>query len=172
VLDRGYEVVTTQMISEVTSISPGVLYHYFPGKHGIFAAVARRAFEQLEFKMRDLYTRASSSMPVGELIDDIVDALVVHWHENKGAILLWQALESTRQMDPVTQLLTRKSIERNSMLISVYLPQTPKDNVRIKALIMKEICFSLLRQMLLLEKTDGERIVAELKTMLKNLMSS
>ena len=40
VMEKGFESVTAQMISKETNISPGVIYHYFPGKHGIFAAVA------------------------------------------------------------------------------------------------------------------------------------
>jgi AcrR family transcriptional regulator len=172
VLERGYEVVTTQMISQVAGISPGVLYHYFPGKHGIFAAVARRAFERLEMKMRDLYATAAIDKPLSDLIDEIVDALVVHWRENESAIMLWQALESSRQMNPITDMLTQKSVERNSALICVYLPHTPQQEIKIKALIMKEICFSLLRQVLRLKKQDSDRVIEELKTILKNLLDA
>ena len=172
VLEHGYEAVTALLISKETNISPGVLYHYFPGKYGIFAAVAKRAFAKLEICMRDVYSEVSTDVPYDRLFDRIVDALVIYWRENKAAILMWQAMEHAPQMDPVTEILKEKAIERNSVMIRTYLPDLPKSRVRIKAIMMEEICFSLLRQTYFLNKRDSLALTTEIKDVLKHIMQS
>ena len=171
VMETGFESVTTQMISKQTDISPGVIYHYFPGKHGIFAAVADRAFRNLEVRMSNIYAKASSDEPFEILIDKIVDDLAIYWRSNKAAILMWQALEHSRRMDPVTSVLKQKGIQRNAALLKCYFPSLPKARIKTKAMIMQEICFCLLRQTITTKRRESARIIQELKLMLKSLMS-
>jgi len=123
VMKNGYEVVTTQMISQATGISPGVLYHYFPGKFGIFAAVVKRAFERLETRMRESFTDILGEKSYPELIDWVVDDLIEYWQENKAAMLMWQSLQHAPQMDPVTNMLKKGSIMRNVQMIRTYFPK-------------------------------------------------
>ena len=171
VMALGYESVTAQMISQHTNISPGVIYHYFPGKHGIFAAVAERAFQRLELRMRALYAQAAPGKPLPELVAEIVDDLAKYWLENKGELVMWQALEHSPRMNPITSVIKEKAVERNSGLIKIYFPKLKPAEVRIKAIIMEEICFCLLRQLFTLKPNDARRLIIELKTMLINLLT-
>ncbi|MCB1680289.1 MAG: TetR/AcrR family transcriptional regulator [Halioglobus sp.] len=170
VMEKGFESVTAQMISQETNISPGVIYHYFPGKHGIFAAVADRTFRNLETRMSDIYAKASADMPFESLIDEIVDDLVRYWRSHKAAILMWQAQEHSPRMDPVTKVLKKKGIQRNAELLRVYFPSLSKARINTKAMIMEEVSFCLLRQTIINNRNEAARIVEELKCILKNLM--
>ncbi len=171
VMELGYESVTAQMISQHTNISPGVIYHYFPGKHSIFAAVAQRAFQRLELRMQVLYAEAAPDNELPELINNIVDDLAKYWLENKGELIMWQALEHSPRMNPITSVIKEKAVERNSSLIKIYFPELKPAEVRIKAIIMEEICFCLLRQLFTLKPNDARRLIAELKSMLINLLA-
>ena len=169
VSQHGYEVVTAQMISAATNISPGVLYHYFPGKHGIFAAVVHRAFVRLEIIMREI-GEGSPEQSYAEYVDHIVERLAQHWQRNRAAMLLWQALEHTPQMEPVTSELTAAAIERNQRTIRTYSPELDKKTVYIKAVTMETVCFSMLRETLFLKPRDKKAILRELKTLLLSLL--
>jgi len=170
VLQFGYAAVTTQMISHATKISPGVLYHYFPGKHGIFAAVVQRAFIKLEDRMHSVYETISDQKPRETFIDEVVNSLVDFWRENRGAMLMWYALEYDPQMDPITNAAKDEAMKRNSVLVRTYLPDLPKGDVAIKALILEEVSLCLLRQTLFLKPRDRNKLVSEMKNLLTFMM--
>ena len=170
VMTLGYESVTAQKISQHTNISPGVIYHYFPGKHGIFAAVAQRAFLRLEIRMREIYVKAAPKKPLSELMGEIIDDLAKYWLENKGELAMWQALEHSPAMNPVTSVLKEKAVQRNTGLIKAYFPKMKPADIRIKAIIMEEISFCLLSQLFTLKPRDARRLIAELKAIQLNLL--
>lgn len=171
VLQFGYAAVTTQMISHATKISPGVLYHYFPGKHGIFAAIVQRAFIKLEERMRTVYDTISEDKPASVFMDEVVNSLVDFWRENRAAMLMWYALEYDPQMDPITNVAKEEAIKRNSILVKNYLSEMSKGDVAIKALILEEVSLCLLRQTLFLKPRDRNKLVSELKELLLFVIS-
>lgn len=166
---NGYDVVTAQMISEATKISPGVLYHYFPGKHGILAAVVQRAFERLEILMKKVGEASSDNESYESFVDRIVEALLKHWRKNQAAMLLWQALEHTPQMEPITVELKKRAIERNHRTITAYFPAMDDAEVHIKAIMMQAISIALLRETLFLKPKERKALTAETKRVLINL---
>jgi len=172
VLQHGYEVVTAQMISEATNISPGVLYHYFPGKHGIFAAVVHRAFVRLEIIMREISVDSPPQQDYADYVDRVVEHLAKHYQRNRSAMLLWQALEHTPQMEPVTSELTLAAIERNQRTINIYAPELDKMTTYIKALTMETVSFSMLRETLFLKPKEKRAILQELKNLLISLLEN
>ena len=170
VMQHGYEVVTAQMISEATNISPGVLYHYFPGKHGIFAAVVHRAFVRLEILMREIGEGSAEEITYPEYVDRVVEGLAKHFQRNRSAMLLWQALEHTPQMEPVTSELTSVAIERNQRTIRTYAPTLDDSTAYTRAITMETVSFALLRETLFLKPKQKRAILAELKRLLIALL--
>lgn len=165
VSEHGYETVTAQKISAATEVSPGVLYHYFPGKYGIFAAVVHRAFIRLEAMMRET-GEGTGDESYPEYVDSIIDALGRHFKRNRSAILLWQALEHTPQMESITSELTAIAIDRNMRTIRHHFPSLSDFEIAIKARTMKAISFELLRESLFLPPKQARAILEELKTLL------
>jgi AcrR family transcriptional regulator len=163
---RGYEVVTAQMIAAATEISPGVLYHYFPGKHGIFAAVVQRAFERLEALMRQVGEADPAAENFSDFVSRVVDALVLHWRASRSAVLLWQALEHAPQLTPITAELKRRAIERNRATLKAYFPDLKPREVYVKALVMQAISFALLRETLFVEARERATLIGETKRLL------
>lgn len=170
VSQHGYEVVTAQMISEVTNISPGVLYHYFPGKHGIFAAVVHRAFVRLETIMREVGEVNPEEESYPEYVNRVVERLAKHFQRNRSAMLLWQALEHTPQMEPVTSELTSVAIERNQRTIHAYVPGLDNTTAYVKAITMETVSFAMLRETLFLKPKEKKAILQELKNLLISLL--
>lgn len=169
VQQHGYEVVTAQMISEATNISPGVLYHYFPGKHGIFAAVAHRAFMRLEIMMREI-GEGSEEDSYTDYVECVVEQLAKHFQRNRSAMLLWQALEHTPHMKPVTSEMTAAAIKRNKRTINNFSPGLDSTTVYTKALAMETVSFAMLRETLFLKPKEKKAILRELKNLLISLL--
>lgn len=169
---KGYEVVTAQMIAAATRISPGVLYHYFPGKHGIFAAVVQRAFERLEALMRQSGDTDPERESYEAFVDRVVDALVLHWRASRSAMLLWQAIEHAPYLLPITAELKRRAIERNRSTLKKHFPRMRLREVQTKALVMQAISFTLLRESLFVSGKDRDQLVKETKLLLVALASS
>lgn len=163
---KGYEVVTAQMIAAETRISPGVLYHYFPGKHGIFAAVVQRAFARLEALMRQIGDTEPERESYATYVERVIDVLVIHWRTSRSAMLLWQAIEHAPYLLPITAELKRRAIERNRSTLKKHFPRMRPREIQTKALVMQAISFTLLRESLFVSGKDREHLISETKLLL------
>lgn len=73
--ESGYEALTTREVARRAGVPIGTLYQFFPGKHGLVAALAER---NLERYLRRLTQRIEADRPsdVGTLVDLAVEEFV------------------------------------------------------------------------------------------------
>jgi AcrR family transcriptional regulator len=81
--ESGYEALTTREVARRAGVPIGTLYQFFPGKHGLVAALAER---NLEDYLGRLTTRLESHVPrdTGELVDLAVGEFVAMKREVPG----------------------------------------------------------------------------------------
>lgn len=72
----GYESATTNSIAARAGASPGTLYQFFPNKEAMARALAERCAAQLRAVFGFLRDPALDGMPIGELVDRMVDPML------------------------------------------------------------------------------------------------
>lgn len=149
----GYEKVTAQRIAKDAKISPGVLYHYFSGKHSIFASVLQRIFIALEKEMLEIYQDLDSKN-IERILKQTFARLLVFWNNNKNSMILWQVLKYDPNIQVLTQTFEKSAIKRNYETIDFYFPKLPKKEKKIKALMLETVSISLLEASLNIPKNQ------------------
>ena len=149
----GYEKVTAQRIAKDAKISPGVLYHYFSGKHSIFASVLQRIFIRLEKEMVEIYQDLDSK-DIEAILKQTFTRLLVFWRNNKNSMMLWQVLKYDPNIQDLTQTFEKSAIKRNYETIGFYFPKFPDKEKKIKALMLETVSISLLEASLNIPKNQ------------------
>ncbi|MBW4517023.1 MAG: TetR/AcrR family transcriptional regulator [Timaviella obliquedivisa GSE-PSE-MK23-08B] len=72
--EAGYDAVTADDIAARADTSVGGLYRFFPDKLAIFHALADRYFNQLRELFADLHTSDTTSLPLDDYINHLIDA--------------------------------------------------------------------------------------------------
>lgn len=87
--EYGYNGVSTHTVAQQCGVSEGLLFHHFPSKAEIYAAVVARRFDQLDEEMR----RAAEQLPQNSPKRDTVRALLLTYLDHIAADpLSWAAV--------------------------------------------------------------------------------
>ena len=95
VTEVGYDGINTNLIAERAGMPVGTLYRYYSDKYGVFAAVAQRAFVDLESRWQELGQPDPDRITIEDYFDGIVDMMAGFWMDRKSAMLLWGVLRRT-----------------------------------------------------------------------------
>src|SRR5262245_59304930 len=72
--ETGYETATTEAIAKAAGTSIGSVYQFFPNKHAIFDAIARRHLERARALFDQLVGPRALDLPWEELLERAIDA--------------------------------------------------------------------------------------------------
>lgn len=87
--EYGYNGVSTHAVAQQCGVSEGLLFHHFPSKAEIYAAVVARRFDRLDEEME----RAAAQLPQNSPKRDTVRALLVTYLDHIAADpLSWAAV--------------------------------------------------------------------------------
>lgn len=87
--EYGYNAVSTHAVAQECGVSEGLLFHHFPSKAEIYAAVVARRFDRLDEEME----RAAAQLPQNSPKRDTVRALLVTYLDHITADpLSWAAV--------------------------------------------------------------------------------
>ncbi|ADI10126.1 TetR family transcriptional regulator [Streptomyces bingchenggensis BCW-1] len=72
----GYASASTNAIAREAGVSPGTLYQFFPNKEAIAVELGERLTHQMREAHGVLFTPEYASLPLGEMLDAVVDPMV------------------------------------------------------------------------------------------------
>ena len=88
--EQGYEAATLKAIGERAGIPTASLYHYFPDRHQVDAALAQRHLRELDGQISSS-VHASKLRTLSEAVDAIVDPYLIYFREHPDFVQLWFA---------------------------------------------------------------------------------
>lgn len=167
VLETGYDSINTNLIAERAEMPVGTVYRYFSNKYGIYAAVAKRAFVELEDEWLALGQPDPSSQTVQHYFDQVVDMMVAFWTSRKAAMFLWSILRRTPEMKSVSGDFDRIVAERNAETLRRYYPALSESHRRIAGLVIEESGTALLNKLVTTNASSRRAIVTEIKRLIR-----
>ncbi|MEU5026324.1 TetR/AcrR family transcriptional regulator [Streptomyces milbemycinicus] len=72
----GYASASTNAIAREAGVSPGTLYQFFPNKEAIAVELGERLTHQMRAAHGALFTPEYASLPLGEMLDAVVDPMI------------------------------------------------------------------------------------------------
>ncbi|MCT7371783.1 TetR family transcriptional regulator [Mycolicibacterium llatzerense] len=88
--EQGYEAATLKAIGERAGIPTASLYHYFPDRHQVDAALAQRHLRELDGQISSS-VNVSKLRTLSEAVDAIVDPYLIYFREHPDFVQLWFA---------------------------------------------------------------------------------
>jgi AcrR family transcriptional regulator len=93
---QGYAKASTNAIAAAAGASPGTLYQFFKNKEAIAEALMARYVERLRTAHGEAFDPAVAELPLGEMLDRIIDPVVAFDRANPG----FHALLSDPHLSP------------------------------------------------------------------------
>ncbi|QLL07648.1 TetR/AcrR family transcriptional regulator [Mycobacterium vicinigordonae] len=86
--EQGYDAATLKAIGEHAGIPTASLYHYFPDRHQVDAALVQRHLRELDAKI-SASVNSAEVRTLREAIDTVVDPYLAYFREHPDFIQLW-----------------------------------------------------------------------------------
>ena len=165
----GYEAATTNAIAARAGVSPGSLYQFFSNKEAMAEALAARFAAQLEA----IYEAARAHpgrVPVDVMVDRLVDPLVAFNSANPAFQALLMGSDAPRCLAHTARLLHEAALNRVDTMLGELAPHLSAEDRRRRAVVCKHVAKALLPLILAADAPESERLVAELKSVLRGYL--
>ncbi len=167
--ELGYDATTTNAIAARANTSIGSLYQYFPNKEAIVVALVARFLERMreafDDALRDADTRPG--VPVGELLDDVLDPLLALHARRSRLLQVCFNLPANGELAPAAQALTEEIIARLDALVAQREPWLDAARRRLHVTIVVEVVKGLLPLTATADGTQRPEVIAEMKRLLR-----
>jgi AcrR family transcriptional regulator len=159
--ETGYEKATTNAIAARAGMSPGSLYQFFRNKE----AIAERYAEQIRATHDAAFDPGITCLPLGALIDRVVDPMIAFNVANPAAHVLLNGADLSPPLAARTRQLHEAALQRTEALVAARAPHLPaRERARVA-----EVTFQVFKGLLpsvLASGRERAALVQELKAVL------
>lgn len=161
--DSGVDGTSMSAIARSAGMSLASLYRYFPNKSAIVKAIAERHVERLERLLRE---RLASCGPE-TVVETLLDVYYLFYRDEPAYKAIWAGVEAM----PELQELDLQELHANASDLEAYLsancPQLPDSRRWAASVMLPRACGSLLRLAVTVPEPDAEKLLGELKRMVR-----
>lgn len=167
VAEQGTEGVSMLAISEAAGIPPATVYHYFPNRLAVFAALARRTMAEVDAVLAALLAdfAADEDAEVTALLQRLYEA----YRDAPGYVAVLRGLRA----EPALQELVRESNRRIAEVLAGVLARRtglPVSRAARIAWILSESCEVVVQEALMAGPDEAGALVAEMAEMVQALL--
>ena len=163
--ETGYEKATTNAIAAKAGMSPGSLYQFFRNKEAIAEALASRYAEQMRAAHDVAFEPGAEGLPLGALIDQVVDPMIALSVANPAARVLLNGADVSPALAAHTPRLHEAALQRTEALIGAWAPRLPPAERARVAQVTFQV-FKGLLPAILAAGAECETLMKELKAVL------
>jgi AcrR family transcriptional regulator len=164
--EAGADAVTTNLIARAAGVNVATLYQYFPNKQAVLLALFHRQSDQRVETVRRCIVGMGRSTEWTRMLDAAIDALAELHRSTPGGVALRQAMRSSHELlahELQDSVNTAQPIANELQSAS----RTPANDARLVAVCAVEILTSLLDRCALESRNWDDRVVDQLKRMLR-----
>ena len=162
----GYDRTTVNMIAARATTSSGSLYQFFPNKEAITQAYATAATGQLHEVYHTILVPEIIGLPLDELLDVFVDALVAFNLEFPGYFAISLATTISPPLASELASLRQGIASRMDTLFTALRPASRPEQRRVAGLVSYRLFLALLPLILGSEEEDQRALIREMKLIL------
>jgi AcrR family transcriptional regulator len=154
-------------IADAANVPIASLYQYFPDKAAVMRALLSEFYERMRVRLETALHFVQRVEDVPRFTDAMIDALVSELGSAQPHLNVWAAAQES----PVLRALdTRDALALADMLSARFrelAPAIDSERVRDTCVFAAVMAGPAIRQSFLLPRTDGERVLRELKALLR-----
>lgn len=161
--DVGVQGLKTSEVARRAGISLPSLYRYFPNKSAIIKAIAQQHIE----KLNGILQAFMVDFDLDEGFDHLIDVYAEFYRSEPGYKEIWSGVESM----PELQELDLGDLYNNADSLSVKAKSTfgniDDERVWLICVMLPRTCGAILRLSMTMNETQAEKLLSELKLMVK-----
>jgi len=172
-IDDGYGAFKTNLIAKRAGVSIGSLYQFFPNRFAVLNALADRYRERIAETLVNNLGVEAPDRPWPEIVDGVIDLLADQWRSDWSFHSVWLAIRSTPELREQEDVFRKELIDRTIVvLLSRIAPDLPEDRRAIVGSVILEVSNLLLDQSMRKGDPQDQRILEELKSLLKGYLQN
>lgn len=169
--ESGYKDTTTNAIAARAGISPGSLYQFFPNKEAIADALAQHYAAELHAEWDRAFTPETAALPLGSLVDLLIDALLDFNRQKPGFSVLFFGDDITPQLESMGHELHDGMIARFAALIAARNPTLPAEQGQLIANVMMKLYKAFIPGMVNAGSEDHAPLLHEMKAVMRGYLA-
>jgi AcrR family transcriptional regulator len=122
VAEVGYDEMSTNQVARRAGISPGSLYQFFGNKADLLAGLLDRCTRQFDDLWDDQLTPAAATLPLEELVDQVLEAVVAFKAERPA---FWALFHGSATSAPLADAGRRLEDQLTARLDDLYALRAP-----------------------------------------------
>jgi AcrR family transcriptional regulator len=164
--EAGYEATTTEAIARAAGTSIGSLYQFFPNKHAIFDAVARRHLEHSRALFDQLVGPSALALPWEELLGHAIDAFAQMDRDDPAFRAVWTNWDVAGQFLVAGQAMNREFARRIETVLAAKAKNLGKARRPLVATVIVETITAMLFYAVRKDTVDSDAVIEETKVLL------
>jgi AcrR family transcriptional regulator len=159
--------VTMSEIADAAGVPIASLYQYFPDKTALLRALMVRLHERLRTRLENALQLVTSAEQIPAFADAMLDGLLVEFGAARPHLNIWAAAQAS---EVLRELDIRDALELTELLVVRFqeiAPAIDRERIRDLCVFAVAIAGPVARQSFLMPKADGQRMLRELKALIR-----
>ena len=162
----GYEAASTEAIAKAAGTSIGSVYQFYPNKHAIFDAIARRHLERARSLFEELIGPGALERTWEELLGRAIDAFARMDREDPDFRAVWKNWDVAGQFLVAGQAMNQEFARRIETILAAKAKGLGKGRRPLVATMIVEVITAMLFYAVRRDTTSGDAVVEETKVLL------
>jgi len=154
-------------IADAAKVPIASVYQYFPDKTAVLRVLLLQFYERMRGRLETALTFVKRTEDVPAFTDAMIDGLVIELGAARSHLNVWTAAQSS----PVLQELDLKDALRLADLLCARFeeiaPTIDPERIRDACVFAVAMAGPVARQSFLMPQADGERVIRELKALIR-----
>jgi AcrR family transcriptional regulator len=164
--ETGYEAATTEAIAKAAGTSIGSVYQFFPNKHAIFDAIARRHLQRARSLFDELVGPRALELSWEELLHRAIDAFASMDRAEPDFRAVWTNWDVAGQFLVAGQAMNREFARRVEVVLAAKAKGLGKSRRPIVATMIVETITAMLFYAVRKDAEASDSIIEETKILL------
>ncbi len=158
---------TMSDIADAAGVPIASLYQYFPDKTAVLRALMVRLHERLRTRLENALQLVTSAEQIPAFADAMLDGLLVEFGAARPHLNIWAAAQAS---EVLRELDIKDALELTELLFARFrkiAPEVDRERMRDLCVFAVAIAGPVARQSFLMPKADGQRMLRELKALIR-----
>ncbi|MBL8740904.1 MAG: TetR family transcriptional regulator [Myxococcales bacterium] len=170
--ELGFDKATMEQIADRAETSIGSVYQFFPNKTALFESLCARYLERAQQLFEGMLVDISPDEAWTELVDKAIDTFWKFHVDLPGFRSVWVHQNISPELLAASDVVNQAIADRSEAVLATFAPDVPRARRRAATGVVVETISAILFVAVRRDHDEAERLVAELKTMVRAYFQS
>lgn len=170
--ELGFDKATMEQIADRAETSIGSVYQFFPNKTALFESLCARYLERAQQLFEGMLLEIAPDESWPELVDKAIDTFWKFHVDLPGFRSVWVHQNISPELLRASDVVNQAIADRSESVLATFAPDVPRARRRAATGVVVETISAILFVAVRRDHDEAERLVEELKTMVRAYFQS